>query len=187
MAQMCLRDVLKVFYCVPKVFHHFQRLFLRLFHSIFITMFWSLCQKCLTGISGLCNCFSRVFLRLLCEVLRGVSMLILEHHPPSPKYPPYDTSSVIQFIPYQGSGLGLFCCISTNKGEEDTTHMDMEEMDRVENAFRKFDTDGDGFIDWEEFKQVLFYFVLKTLTEVLRLQRILTQIRPGGYLKLVIR
>lgn len=63
----------------------------------------------------------------------------------------------------------------------------MEEMDRVENAFRKFDTDGDGFIDWEEFKQVLFYFVLKTLTEVLRLQRILTQTRPGGYLKLVIR
>ena len=25
---------------------------------------------------------------------------------------------------------------------------------RVEAAFRKFDTDGDGFIDWEEFKQV---------------------------------
>ena len=27
---------------------------------------------------------------------------------------------------------------------------------RVEAAFRKFDTDGDGFIDWEEFKQVDF-------------------------------
>ena len=25
---------------------------------------------------------------------------------------------------------------------------------RVEAAFRKFDTDGDGFIDWHEFKQV---------------------------------
>ena len=37
----------------------------------------------------------------------------------------------------------------------------MEEVDRVENAFRRFDTDGDGFIDWEEFKQVQFYFVLK--------------------------
>ena len=29
-----------------------------------------------------------------------------------------------------------------------------EDLDRVEAAFRKFDTDGDGFIDWEEFKQV---------------------------------
>ena len=27
-------------------------------------------------------------------------------------------------------------------------------MDRVEAAFRKFDSDGDGYIDWEEFKQV---------------------------------
>ena len=41
---------------------------------------------------------------------------------------------------------------------------------RVEAAFRKFDTDGDGFIDWEEFKQVdfkitltFFYFSSKTL------------------------
>ena len=29
-----------------------------------------------------------------------------------------------------------------------------EDLDRVESAFRRFDTDGDGFIDWEEFKQV---------------------------------
>ena len=29
-----------------------------------------------------------------------------------------------------------------------------EDMDRVEDAFLRFDTDGDGFIDWEEFKQV---------------------------------
>ena len=27
-------------------------------------------------------------------------------------------------------------------------------LPRVEAAFHKFDTDGDGFIDWEEFKQV---------------------------------
>ena len=29
-------------------------------------------------------------------------------------------------------------------------------MDRVEAAFKRFDTDGDGYIDWEEFKQVRF-------------------------------
>ena len=31
---------------------------------------------------------------------------------------------------------------------------------RVEAAFRKFDTDGNGFIDWEEFKQVDFKITL---------------------------
>ena len=30
-----------------------------------------------------------------------------------------------------------------------------EDLDRVEAAFRRFDTDKDGFIDWEEFKQVV--------------------------------
>ena len=28
------------------------------------------------------------------------------------------------------------------------------ELDRVEVAFSKLDKDGDGYIDWEEFKQV---------------------------------
>ena len=28
-------------------------------------------------------------------------------------------------------------------------------MDRVEAAFTKFDTDGNGYIDWEEFKEVI--------------------------------
>ena len=29
-----------------------------------------------------------------------------------------------------------------------------KDLDKVESAFRKLDQDGDGFIDWEEFKQV---------------------------------
>ena len=29
-----------------------------------------------------------------------------------------------------------------------------KELDRVEAAFKKTDKDGDGYIDWEEFKQV---------------------------------
>ena len=28
------------------------------------------------------------------------------------------------------------------------------DLDKVEAAFRKLDKDGDGFIDWEEFKEV---------------------------------
>ena len=31
-----------------------------------------------------------------------------------------------------------------------------ETMDRVEAAFKKFDTDGNGYIDWDEFKEVNF-------------------------------
>ena len=30
----------------------------------------------------------------------------------------------------------------------------VEDLDRVEAAFIKLDTDGDGFVDWEEFKHV---------------------------------
>ena len=29
-----------------------------------------------------------------------------------------------------------------------------DDLDRVEAAFVKLDTDGDGFVDWEEFKHV---------------------------------
>ena len=29
-----------------------------------------------------------------------------------------------------------------------------EDKDRVEAAFSKFDTDGNGYIDWDEFKEV---------------------------------
>ena len=31
----------------------------------------------------------------------------------------------------------------------------VDPLDRVEAAFNKFDTDGNGYIDWEEFKQVM--------------------------------
>ena len=48
-----------------------------------------------------------------------------------------------------GPGPGLLCCLPARKQEKKETA-----MDRVEAAFRKFDSDGDGYIDWEEFKQV---------------------------------
>ena len=51
-------------------------------------------------------------------------------------------------------GPGLLCCLPTRKQKKDTA------MDRVEAAFRKFDSDGDGYIDWEEFKQVKVCSVL---------------------------
>jgi len=50
----------------------------------------------------------------------------------------------------KGREGGLLCC---GKGARESPERPVN-MDRVEAAFHKFDTDGDGFIDWEEFKQV---------------------------------
>ena len=46
-------------------------------------------------------------------------------------------------------GPGLLCCLPARRQQKKDSA-----MDRVEAAFRKFDSDGDGYIDWEEFKQV---------------------------------
>ena len=50
--------------------------------------------------------------------------------------------------------MRLLCC--TARQEMSQERKFEEDIDRVEAAFIKFDTDGDGFIDWEEFKQVTF-------------------------------
>ena len=46
--------------------------------------------------------------------------------------------------------------------EEEHLSTELEQrVDKVEAAFRKFDLDGDGFISWEEFKQVRVDRVIK--------------------------
>ena len=42
----------------------------------------------------------------------------------------------------------MLCCVLMS------SNIEAEEIDRVEAAFMKLDKDGDGFIDWEEFRQV---------------------------------
>ena len=47
------------------------------------------------------------------------------------------------------------CLFGFLKKKSSFQEMKLEkELDRVEAAFKKMDKDGDGYIDWEEFKQV---------------------------------
>ena len=53
-------------------------------------------------------------------------------------------------------------------------------MDRVEAAFTKFDTDGNGYIDWEEFKEVIlsFSYILQFLYFNNIMSSLMLSIRP---------
>ena len=49
------------------------------------------------------------------------------------------------------------CCVAAVEEEEPklSDHLQpRQNLDRVENAFKKFDLDQDGFLSWNEFKQV---------------------------------
>ena len=47
-----------------------------------------------------------------------------------------------------------FCFVFQRKKERPEEAKLRRDIDRVETAFRKFDIDGDGFVDWEEFKEM---------------------------------
>ena len=54
----------------------------------------------------------------------------------------------------------MLACFCSDKRVEEL--LEEKKMDKVEFAFRKFDSDEDGFLSWEEFQQV--WRALKSLT-----------------------
>ncbi|XP_023340815.1 calmodulin-related protein 97A [Eurytemora carolleeae] len=49
---------------------------------------------------------------------------------------------------------GLCSCMGKGVEPEEDGEDQEKEMDRIEVAFRNFDADGDGFLDWDEFRKV---------------------------------
>ena len=47
---------------------------------------------------------------------------------------------------------GFLCCCGHNSAEVSPSHE--QPIDKILIAFEKFDTDGDGYIDWDEFQEV---------------------------------
>ena len=63
------------------------------------------------------------------------------------------------------TSCAMLACFCSDKKVEELLE---DKMDKVEFAFRKFDVDGDGFLSWEEFQQVLrIIYLNKNICNVL--------------------
>ena len=74
----------------------------------------------------------------------------------------------------------MLACFCSEKSSDDKTSGEADKMDKVEFAFRKFDSDGDGFLSWEEFQQV--DTMCQTLEDPLNIKSITAcqKSRPGA-------